>query len=146
MLSFMSTLKRRTAESMVRCCGIGIEAAASMSTTGVSGVGCSGAARIFVQASSRSLRNWSASSECCVGRAACCAAGTGCGAGAVVTQATEYNATAVRNSVFRIRTPSLPSRRFDFQVDRDALHIRGVAELQLLLSRLDHVCFVVFER
>jgi hypothetical protein len=37
MLSFMSTLKRRTAESMVRCWGMGIEAAASMSTTGASG-------------------------------------------------------------------------------------------------------------
>jgi hypothetical protein len=90
MLSFMSTLKRRTAEVMVRCSGMGMEAAASMSTVGASagGVLTSVRDRMCVYAAYSSLRNWSASS-CALTFGAAAGAGTGTGAGTDVAHATK---------------------------------------------------------
>jgi hypothetical protein len=91
MLSFMSTLKRRTAELMVRCSGIGIDAAASMSTTGASSGSLPSSARerMCVYAFSSSFRNSSASNFADTeGAAATAATGTAAGGGVELAQAT----------------------------------------------------------
>src|SRR5215212_3567001 len=75
---------------MVRCSGIGIDAAASTSTAGASTGTCS-RATICAYASS-SERRYSSASIVDDGAATAAGTGAGCGGGADVAHATKYNA------------------------------------------------------
>src|SRR5947209_19966479 len=119
-------VKSASAPRTLLWAGMSSDAAASMSTAG--GVtGSASRATISVYAS------FSAAGRADVSPAAGLEPGL---TGGAVAHAVAHNATISR-------TPFTPASAFDFEIDRERLHVRNIGELDHLLLRLHHAFFVL---